>query len=96
MIIDDESEVLEEEEESSNGDHENNLSHHKMWRIKMPSLETVENLTWNSRYEERAYEDLCYVTFSSEVIWFFSDNVSLCCGYYSSYSWILLHCSKTE
>lgn len=73
MIIDDESEALEEEEdESSNGDHENNVTDHTMWRIKMPSLETVENLTWNSRYEERTYEDLCYVTFSSEVIWFFT------------------------
>lgn len=71
VIIEDESEVLEEEEEESpNGDHENNITNTKLWRIKMPSLETVENLTWNSRYEERVYEDLCYVTFSSEVIWF--------------------------
>lgn len=67
VIADDESEVLEEEDESSNGDHENNVTEHTLWRIKMPSLETVENLTWNSRYEERTYEDLCYVTFSSEV-----------------------------
>ncbi len=93
-MIDDDTEVLEEEEEeeSSNGDHENNLTDHTLWRIKMPSLETVENLTWNSRYEERTYEDLCYVTFSSEVIWiifFFSQEkqslFSRCCGYIYSF-----------
>lgn len=39
----------------------------KSWRIAMPSIETLENLTWNNQLEERAYEDLCYVTFSSEV-----------------------------
>lgn len=81
-IIDGESEGLEEEDESSNGDHENNVTDHTLWRIKMPSLETVENLTWNSRYEERTYEDLCYVTFSSEVIGVFQIvfSFSLCCG----------------
>lgn len=39
------------------------------WKIMMPSWDTVENLTYSEQYEEaRAYEDLCYITFSSEVI----------------------------
>lgn len=68
----------EEEGTFSNGDQDNNLQQENSteteqssttWKIMMPSWDTVENLTWAEQYEEaRAYEDLCYVTFSSEVI----------------------------
>lgn len=45
------------------------------WKIMMPSWDTIENLTWSEQYEEeRAYEDLCYVTFSSEVIIYIFHN----------------------
>lgn len=69
----------DEEVTFSNGDQDNNLQADNKakndhtasptWKIKLPSRETVENLTWTEQYEEeRAYEDLCYVTISAEVI----------------------------
>lgn len=72
----------DEEHTSSNGavgigDQENNLRHLSMTYtnsirpskdLKLPSLQTLDDLKYHDDLdEEKAYEDLCYVTFKSEV-----------------------------
>lgn len=73
----------EEDQTSSNGaggigDQENNLSEvssaitktvRTKNELKLPSLRTLDDLMYHDDLdEEKAYEDLCYVTFKSEVI----------------------------
>lgn len=78
--VDNETELEDEEEGQAAagiGDRENNLSElssaitntvRPSNELKLPSLQTLDDLMYHDDLdEEKAYEDLCYVTFKSEV-----------------------------